>query len=230
MYHDDRNNALDAQIQQLENIKRQLRSRERSLKAREAYLSGVHSQMGAPGNYGQYTSNLKQFENDLKKSLPEFMVPSNVGGINKVAWPFYFQVNMDLGDDPSISTSTFSTGFFQVDQEACFIFMSLSVGFEENDDGSAIKHAPLTVQFIDRQSSRQFQSVPTPIQSLGENSNPSVLPVGMLIMPNAFLDVEMRGIPPVAQSFVGSGKIQWSFFGYRTRVENAAKVLSSIFG
>lgn len=222
MYKDERQNQLDAEIQHLENLKRQLRQREKGLKAREMYLSSPE----------QFQFNtVKSLKEDLKGALMPHMLPANVGALNEVAWPFYFQVRIDFGSDPDISQSVSQRGYFQVDQEASFILMSVSLSYmTDSADLSGVASAPLSVDFIDRQSTRRFSSGPVPIQSIGDNSNPMIFPTGMLIMPNAFLDVEVRGMNPTTQSHTGSGLLQFSFFGYRTRVENAQKVLSTIFG
>jgi hypothetical protein len=221
MYQDDREYQIEAEINHLNNLKRQLRQREKSINARALYLS-------QPSQF--QNNNVKNLKNELVAALAPHMLPGNVGALNEVAWPFYFQTIIDFDTDPTISSNTIQRASFQVDQEASFILMSVSVQFGVDANGSALSTAPLAVEFIDRQSSRRFNSGPAPIQTFGSNSLPSVLPTGMLLMPNAFLDTEVRGIPLVAQSFVGSGEMQFSFFGYRTRVENAEKVLSTIFG
>jgi len=221
-YQDERENQMDAEITQLQNLMRQLRQREKSVKARAQYIA-------QPDQF-QY-NDIKKFRQTLSENLNPNMMPANVGGINEVAWPFYFQVQIDVGTAPSISTSLRVRNSFQVDQEASLILMSISRMHDTNAAGvSATLNAPLQMELIDRQSSRRFNNAPIPIQMIGDNSNPSVLPTGMLLMPNAFLDVEVSGIPTVAQAFAGSGVMQFSFFGYRTRIENAQKVLSTIFG
>jgi hypothetical protein len=65
---------------------------------------------------------------------------------------------------------------------------------------------------------------------IGKKSRPTILPTPLLVMPNAFIDLTMSSWVPVSQATTGSGKFQFSFFGYRVRVEDADKVMSSIFG
>lgn len=219
---DERLNQINAEIDKLTDLKRQLRNREHSIKAREQNLN-------EPSQF-QY-NNLKQFKSDMASGLAAHMVPSNVGALNEVAWPFYFQASVDFGTDPSVSSSNRKKGFFQVDQEAGFLLMSISIMHMVNTSGqTATRLAPLQVDFIDRQSTRRFNSSPVPIQNIGDNSNPLVFPTPMLIMPNAFFDIEVSGLNETAQAKTGSGLMQFSFFGYRTRIENAQKVLSTIFG
>ena len=220
-YQDDRVNAVRAQINHLTQLKRALRERERSLNARSMVLSSPQT---FPGN------NVKSLKDSMIGNLPSHMVPGNVGGINEVTWPFYFQIEMDMGDDPSISETLIRRGSFQVDREAALLLMSVSRAHNTDDLGaSATILAPLQVEIIDRQSSRRFNNAPMPLQMIGQNSNPSIFPTPMYIQPNAFLDVVVSGINTIPQDFSGSGRFQLSFFGYRIRTEDAGKVLSTIF-
>ena len=232
-YQNDRANSIQTEIQRLTDIKRSLRSREKSLKARQQYLSGrMAGRMSGMGSWNeQYSANsIASLRDGLNQSLPQYMVPGNVGGINQVCWPFYFQANVDLGDDPSIASNIITRGFFQVDQEAGFIMQSMAISHSTNAVGlSATVNAPLQVEIIDRQSSRRFNSLPMPIQMIGYNSNPSIFPTPMYVQPNAFIDVLVNGIPDVAQTFQGSGLLQFSFFGLRMRTEDQGAVLSTIF-
>jgi hypothetical protein len=223
-YQDDRSNQIQGEINRLNNIKRALREREKSLNARQQYLDNPQA---FPVN------NIKGLRNSLLGNLPNFMMPGNVGGINEVTWPFYFQVNIDMGDDPTVSQHNFSItkNFFQVDQEAAFLLQSVGRSHSTNAAGqSATFSAPLQIELIDRQSSRRFSDKPFPLQMVGLDSIPSVFPTPMYIQPNAFLDVIVNGIPELEQHYNGSGLFQLSFFGYRIRTEDAGKVLSTIFG
>ena len=189
MYQNERANAIQAEIQRLTDIKRSLRNREKSLKARQQYLSGRMSGMGSWNQ--QFAANsVAQLRSSLNDALPQYMVPGNVGGINEVCWPFYFQANIDFGQDPSIASNVIERGFFQVDQEAGFILQSIGISHTTDAAGlSATVNAPIQIEFVDRQSSRRFNSAPTPIQMIGYNSNPSILPTPMYVQPNAFIDI-----------------------------------------
>lgn len=220
---DERVNQINAEIQTLTNLKRQLREQEKGLEARARVL----------GSQAQYKSkNVKELKTSLAGNLPDHLLPANVGALNEVAWPFFFQVNLDFGNDPSLSQSmTPAKGFFQVDQEASFLLMSVSASFSNNTmNESAIRYAPVQVELIDRQSSRRFNNAPIPLQMIGSNSNPMIFPTPMLIMPNAILDVQATGMQHTPNAYAGSGRFQLSFFGYRTRIENAQNVLSTVFG
>jgi len=222
-YQDDRQYQLDAEIQHLTNLKRQLRAREKDLQARAKYLP-------QPTQYAQ--NSIRDLKRQLQGSLSQGLMPSNIGGLNEVAIPFWFQANVDFGIDPDISYNNRIRSYFQVDQEMSFIMMSVAIAFFDGAgmSGSACELAPLQVEFIDRQSTRRFMSEAIPLQTLGQNSNPTAFPTPMFMQPNAFLDVEVYGINQTPQSFSGSGLINFSFFGYRVRTEDAGKILSTIFG
>jgi hypothetical protein len=218
---DERVNQIDAEINHLRNLIRHMRTREKSVDAKRTYLS-------QPGTVP--ASNVKGLRSALQGLLPTHMMPGNVGGINEVTWPFYFQINIDFGDDPTIIDTNVERGFFQVDQEAAFLLMSVGYSCGTDDNGlSACSLAPLQLDIIDRQSSRRFSNSEIPMQAFGSNSQMSIFPVAMYFQPNAFLDISVRGMNTVGQDFEGSGLIQFSFFGYRIRSEDADKVLSTIF-
>lgn len=171
----------------------------------------------------------------LRSFLPKEMVPKNVGHKNHVAWPFYYQVDFDLSettDWPDLNSGTRQTRSFQVSQEAAFLITAVSR--HANDYSDAGDLGPLNIEFRDRQSSRFFNNEPIPIQMIGQKGYYTYIPVPMLVMPNAFMDVIMATSldDGVTQNTPGSatGIHQFTFHGYRVRVEDAKKVLSSIFG
>lgn len=218
---DQRSQDIQTQINHLDNVKRVLREREADLDSRNRYLDA---------NKTIPAGNVQIMRRSMNSILPAYMMPGNIGGINEVTWPFMFQIDFDLGDNPTIIDSSFTKNFFQVDQEAALLLMAVSRAHNTNAAGfSATVNAPLQVELIDRQSTRRFSNAPTPLQMFGFNSQPSILPTPMYVPPNDFLDVVVNGIPATGQDFNGSGKFQLSFFGYRIRTEDTNKVLSTIF-
>lgn len=177
---------------------------------------------------GAIEGNPSTLKDHLRKYLPAHMLPGNVGEYNKVTWPFWFQVNFDFGNNPTWSSATRQVQSFQVTNEAAFLLMSVTR--KSYAYSTAGELAPVQLEIRDRQSSRQFNDKPIPMQMFGIKSRPSILPTPMLIMPNAFIDVTMSSFVPAPQVTAGSGKFEYSFFGYRVRVEDADKVLSTIFG
>src|ERR1035437_5876973 len=129
------------------------------------------------------SENLKD---TLVRILPKHLIPGNVGEYNSVTWPTWYQVNFDFGHNPSYDVNTRQLQSFQNTQEAAFLFMAIGRKHYGYDNASAL--APLQVEIRDRQSSRQFNDKPIPIQMLGRRAHPTVIPTPLLIMPNAFLD------------------------------------------
>jgi len=169
-------------------------------------------------------------QGELSKAIPAYLMPGNVGAYSKVTWPFWYSMNFDFGTNPTWTTNSRQTQSFQVSQEAAFLVSALSLKTYSYSTASAL--APLQIELKDRQSTRQFNDRPIPMQMIGKRSKPTVLPTAMLLMPNAFFDVTISSWVPsgVSQATTGTGKFQVTFYGYRVRVEDADKILSSVFG
>lgn len=177
-------------------------------------------------------------ENNLKKFIPSHMMPKNVGNLYKIAWPFWYSVDFNLTDDPTFAASSTLTNSlrltssFQVSQEAGFLITGISR--HANDYDASGDLGPLAIEIRDRQSSRFFNNAPIPIQQIGIEGWDTAYPTPFLVMPNAFMDVTLScfldaGVNQVVQGGP-SGIHQFTFKGYRVRIKDAEKVLSSIFG
>lgn len=174
----------------------------------------------------------EQSMNPLRKALesflPPYMIPGNVGDVNQVTWPFWEVVSFNFGTNPTWSPTTRQTASFQVTQEAGFLLTSISrksYGYDTSND-----LAPLQFEIRDRQSSRQLNDRAIPLQMIGKRSLPTILPTPMLLMPNAFIDVTMTSWITASMASTGNGRVDLVFHGYRIRVEDQEKVLSTIFG
>ena len=122
-YQDDRLNQIQAEIQHLTNIRKQLRNREKSLDARL-------QNMPEPSQF-QF-NNIKELRRDMSGFLPNYMVPANVGGINDVAWPFFFQIPFNATSIlANLNRNSMLKGSFQIDQEAAFILMAIPRAHDE---------------------------------------------------------------------------------------------------
>jgi hypothetical protein len=199
---------------------RDLRRRERNIRAQESALSAQPQAQAGPS---------------LKKSIQgilgarQDLMPGNVGGLNTVVWPFWFEMDFDFGTNPTLlAPGLQQTQSYQVTQEAAFMLMA--VCRNANSDSTSGDLGPWQVTFKDRQSSRQFNDAPIPIQMIGSRSLPTILPTPMLLMPNAFFDAVMTTWQTTSQATVGSGKHQFTFFGYRVRIQDAQAVMDSVFG
>ena len=178
--------------------------------------------------------------NNLRSFLPNHLVPQNVGNINHVSWPFYYTVDFDLSTTSpwianagDLTASTKLEASFQVSQEAAFLLTAVTR--HANQYGEAGDLGPLQVEFRDRQSSRFFNNRPIPIQVFGQKGYETILPTPMILMPNAFFDITLStfladGVTQDTPGDAGSGKHTFTFIGYRFRIEDAKKVLSSIYG
>jgi hypothetical protein len=206
----------EQELQQLLDYQKQLRSQEKNLRARERALSSQASLASGP--------NLKDHFN---KFLPAHLVPGNVGPLQAVTWGFFQEVTFDFGANPSIGPTSRAVSSFQVTQEAAFLLLAIS---RNADTTTAGGYGPWQIDIQDRQSTRQLNDLPIPLQMIGTASIPSVLPTPYLIMPNAIIQVTMSSwLTGAPQATVGSGRHQIMFFGYRVRVEDAGVILSSIF-
>jgi hypothetical protein len=215
-----RSQQLDHEIARMQQVRRTQRQREKVLRGREANMG-----MQPPVAYNQ-TAALRQ---QMADSLPDYMMPGNVGQINQVTWTFYFNLTFDFGANPTWSPATTQTQSFQVDQEACFLMMGITRSSSAYNTAGEL--APLQIEMKDRQSSRVFDNSPIPIQAYGTQANLTVLPTPFLLMPNAFFDVTMTTFQAGTQTTISATSQQHlSFFGYRMRVQDAQAVLSTIFG
>ena len=172
--------------------------------------------------------NMNPLRKHLEAFLPPYMIPGNVGDVNQVTWPFWEVIRFNFGTNPTYSNTTRQVQSWQVTQEAGFLLTSITRKSYSYDTASDL--APLQVEIRDRQSSRQFNDRSVPLQMIGKRSRPTILPTPMLIMPNAFIDVTMTSWLSTSMATTGDGRIDLTFHGYRIRVEDQQKVLSTIFG
>lgn len=213
-------NKLARDIDELKAYMHKLRKDEKTLIMREKALA---SEFQIPAG------NPQKLKNKMVHGLPSHLVPGNVGNLYDVTWPFWYTVNFDFGTDPTISTSLRDTKSFSVSQEAAFILLGISRSSDEATS-TAGAYGPWQINFQDRQSSRKLNDLPIPFQMLGSKANITPLPTGYLIMPNAFIDVEMSGSNTIPFVTSGEAKHQIMFHGVRIRVEAADKILSTIYG
>jgi len=211
----------NANLQIMETLKQRqkaLRSEERELQARTRAL---YTAPAVEGN------NAKDLARSLRSFLPPSHIPGNVGALNSVCWPQWYQADFELGLNPVMGPALKAQSFFQVTQEAAFILMSISRDAESATNSGAL--APLEIEIRDRQSSRALMNQPIPLQNIGFKSLPTILPTPYFIYPSAFIDITMTSFQTVNVATAGSGRHQLSFFGYRIRIEDFEKVLSTIF-
>jgi hypothetical protein len=171
---------------------------------------------------------MSRLEKELLSKIPSSLVPGNVGNYYDVAWPFTYTINFDFGANPTYGPLTNQTQSFQVTQEAAFILGGITRKCYSGTTSG--EHAPLQLIIRDRQSTRQFMDLPIPLQAIAKKTPPTLWEVPLIIMPNAFIDVTITSFNSNPQATVGSGKINLSFIGYRTRTSDISKVLSTVYG
>jgi hypothetical protein len=196
-----------------------LRQQERSQNARARSLTG------APV-VGAGSGEIQKLESNLRKFLPESHMPGNVGGLNRVVWDFNMVMDFDFGNPLTLTPTTRASQNIQVTQEAVFILTSIG----RTCACSQTENAPWQVEIRDLQSSRMLMDSPMPYQMIGSRSLPSYFTTPYLLMPNAKLELTMSTFTPFNIVLNVVNKHQFHFFGYRIRVEDADKVLSTIFG
>lgn len=169
---------------------------------------------------------------ELAAKLPPDLIPGNVGNMSSVRWNFDFPLRFQIPVGQTVFSSAFKLNqFFQVPQEAALILTHLAVSYEPLS-GTAVTpaNAPLTIEIRDRQSSRQFMSVPLPIQGIGSGRFPTALPAKMIFMPTAFVDVEMRSFGDGSADYTDmTGVINLVCYGVRIRIKDAKDILGTVF-
>jgi hypothetical protein len=220
-------NDFDSLAEQIQDQKRRARSLERQFRRffNQFRKKGISMSDGT-FPYKTPGMNLKQ---ELVHKLPAYLMPGNVGDLNSVSWPFFFSIEFDFNDDPTLSNAIRQFQQFRVDQEAAFIWNSLFL--DTNAYSTAGFRGPYQFIIRDRQSSRQLNDAAIPLQMIGTKANPAILPTPFLIMPTALIETEMTSWLPagVSQATSGSSKIQLTYGGYRVRIQDAHKVLSTIY-
>lgn len=210
-----------AQIDALKQMIVTERKRERNLKLRYQALTQV-PQVGQ--------SSPITLRDNLEQILPPNLVPSNVGALDSVAWPFWYQFDFDFGQNPTMFVqSTRQSQSIQVSQEGGFLLLAIARDSYDNSQAGSL--GPWTINHIrDRQSTRQFNSEPISFQTIGNRTNPTYLATPLFFFPNAFIDIEMGSFAPISYVAQGEGKHQISLFGYRVRLGDEQKIMSLIFG
>lgn len=166
------------------------------------------------------------------QQIQESKRPMNVGDLNRTLWPFYFTFKTgDLDPNRTLQTS------FTVTQEAAFIWLSytkavfLKAGgiysyLDPQETSKAAGEANgLEMVFRDAQSTRTFMAKPMAVDHVGWSRNPTVLSTPTLFLPNSTVEGIFSNSDPVRTY------VPWvTFFGYRIRLEDSAKILSTITG
>lgn len=169
---------------------------------------------------------------NMSSALNPYEMPGNVGDINRIVWPFWFN-----SDDIILGPNQGGQSNISITQEAGFIllyytasvFQEIAPGEYAYVDpeavGSAGKANNLNFEFMDSSSSRRFMNRPMAISSVGYWKQPTTLPQPLFFLPNSNIQINYSNDD---QFTVYRPRI--SFFGYRFRLDNAKDVLSLVYG
>lgn len=169
---------------------------------------------------------------NFQQSLPQDMLPGNIGDINNVFWPFYFTFSA-----PELAPNQGSIGSFTVTQEASFVLMDIKkVVFKKAagqytaidalyPDSALASANDLNIVFRDAQSSRTFMQTPMAVDEIGCAEFPTKLKKPQMFLPNSTIECIFQNSHP-SNTYVPFV----TMFGYRLRVDNAASILSLITG
>jgi len=183
-----------------------------------------------PGFYAQGAEGLNQ---KFDQGILSGFKPGNVGEINDVIWPFFFQFS--TADLVPGASDVYS---FSVTQEAGFLlrqishatFRKVGTDYEYIDpfyfDESSNSPNGLVFTMEDSSSSRVFNGrVSEEVSMLGNANYPKIYPSTSFMLPNQTMLINMNNTNTVEtyRSFV-------TVMGYRLRVSDAQKILSTVTG
>jgi|WetSurMetagenome_2_1015567.scaffolds.fasta_scaffold20365_2 hypothetical protein len=180
-------------------------------------------------------------KDNLSQVLPNYLMPGNIGDVNKVCWPFWFtnitpELPAAIGGNASQSKATVT-----ITQEAAFIVTSITkavfihtvpapgVNVYTYVDAEQVGQTPLTpglsMALIDAQSSRNFMSQPLNLDHIGDAKFPTELPTPLMFLPNSVIETQLFNSNPT------NAYIPWiTFLGVRCRIEDAQRIYSTITG
>lgn len=169
---------------------------------------------------------------EMLAKLPPELLPGNVGDLSQVRWNYDFPLQFAIPvGQTTFSQATRLVRFFQVPQEGALILTHIALGYESlAGSANTPSGAPLMVEIRDRQSSRQFMSVPLPIGAIGTGKYPTALPAKMIFMPAAFVDFTLSSFADGSYDYTTkTGYINMVCYGVRIRVKDAKDVLGTVF-
>lgn len=177
-------------------------------------------------------TSAKTVENNLQRNMGNFMVPGNVGDINKVHWPFWFSIPFTrVNPGQNVRTQ------FTVTQEAGFSFMSLTkavwdfdtvtneLTYIDPDEPALGDSQGLSYLIRDAQSSREFFNLPQSLDMVGNPRWPTTMPTPYFFLPNSVVEFNIINNHPTNVYFV-----HLTMFGYRIRIDNSQRILSTVYG
>jgi hypothetical protein len=213
----------------LQKLTQQANQQQSYLDNKEAQLNQMQNNLNA-GVVPTSSNGGQGLQANLQNNLPYQLLPGNLGDINSVIWPFQFSTGFQIvNPQTNVPTS------YTITQEACFVWMSYvkvvySVDvsgnltyIDPNQAGSAGQAYNLSFTIFDTQSQRNFQNVPTDVNTVGHPRWPTKFPRAMLFLPNSNIQISWTNSDPAniyAPYLIA--------LGYRMRVQDAQNILSLI--
>lgn len=219
-------------LNQLRNLRIQVAQ---SSAANAARLSMVESQEKIRNEGLEKTTGPQSVARNFGRALPKYLVPGNIGDINKVVWPFWFTATAPELPAAALGTQVQSSSTITITQEACFVLMSITKAVfvktagdyfyvDPEQPGAAGKTPGLSMIMTDAQSRRIFMSNPYRLDNMGSARFPTEMPP-MLFLPNSTIEMQLFNTNTT------NTYVPWiTFFGYRVRVEDAQQLLSLVTG
>lgn len=194
-----------------------LRLEEKATRKQEAYVTSLPMISG---------DNLAK---KLEAILPSNLIPKNIGKIDEITWPYWYELDFDFSDG---ANATYNFGerkssFFQIGQEAGFLLTHIYRFYE--DSSVSGQGAPLEFVIKNVQSTRQFNDAPIQLQHIGTRGKPYKLPIPILLQPNEKLEIEMASWFGADFTVNGvSGLHSLSFMGRRVRMKDTLNMRADL--
>lgn len=235
MANDNRFGMENALLKQLRNLRIQTSQMAAANAARERVIQ--EQNVRASQNLKQVNGPQDVLAN-VRKFLPDYLVPGNLGDVNNVIWPFWFTAQTPELAAATPGTQVQSKSSFTVTQEAAFILLEITKAvfthttgpdvftYVDADNVGATPLTPgLSLILTDAQSRRNFMPTPLVFDHVGSASFPTELPTPLLFLPNSTIEIQLFN------SNQTNNYIPWlTFLGVRCRIEDAQRILSTITG
>lgn len=193
---------------------------------------GMGDGPGSAAN-GATGTGAQGLQDKFSRGILSSFSPGNIGDINNVIWPFAFMFQPQL-----IAPGQSLIQSFSVTQEAGFLWRSLSQATFRVAGGNYTYIDPFVVDeglnspnglvfgLQDAQSTRQFNGRALEDISLLGNSNfPTVYPSTLFLLPNQTMQLTLSNNNATDTYYTCV-----TVWGYRVRVKDAQKILSTVTG
>lgn len=210
--------SLLDEIEQKRNAIRKLRAEERSVSEKEKLF------------LTEPLIKRNGLRENLKSCLPKELVPSNVGELEEIVWPYEYPMSIDFqnGADSVISANKIYPLTEQVGQESCFILTGISRAF--SSQGISGNGIPLKYLIKDMQSTRQIMDKPLCLAHIAHSGKVTKLPTPYLFMPNARITVELSSMLDSDITLTGvSTYTEIILHGVRCRIEDASRIIEAMY-